>query len=73
MAKKKMTDKEMDSPIEYQNTKKIDMIEELGNRGMDLGPELLQILKEMQSSIDEIKRILTKINYREAIRTGEEI
>jgi predicted double-glycine peptidase len=73
MAKKKMTDKEMDSLIEYQNTKKIDTIEELGNRGMDIGPELLQILKEMQTSIDEIKRILTKINYREAIRTGEEI
>jgi predicted double-glycine peptidase len=68
-----MTDKEMDSLIEYQNTKKIDTIEELGNRGMDIGPELLQILKEMQTSIDEIKRILTKINYREAIRTGEEI
>jgi predicted double-glycine peptidase len=73
MAKKKMTDKEMDSLIEYQSTKKLDMIEELGNRGMDIGPELLQILKEMQTSIDEIKRILTKINYREAIRTGEEI
>jgi predicted double-glycine peptidase len=73
MAKKKMTDKEMDSLIEYQSTKKLDMIEELGNRGMDIGPELLQIIKEMQTSIDEIKRILTKINYREAIRTGEEI
>lgn len=73
MAKKKMTDKEMDSLLEYPNTKKLDMMEELGNRGMDIGPELLQIIKEMQTSIDEIKRILTKINYREAIRTGEDI